>query len=95
MKAICLNNHSHGIPANYTLDLPLDIAIAGINRLFFDRNRVDVGSIRGKWHIGAMLFGAGMQGGEDLNDAIFSLIFQHPIQGFEPFDDFKSIFRQM
>ncbi len=42
MNAIGLDDHRHGVPADVAFDAPLDLAIAGIGRLFLGRDGVDV-----------------------------------------------------
>jgi hypothetical protein len=42
VETVCFDDHCHGVPANITLDAPLDFAVTGIRRLFFRRYRIDV-----------------------------------------------------
>ena len=42
---IRLDDHRHRVPANDRLDPPFNVEIAGIRRLFLDRNGVDVGRL--------------------------------------------------
>ena len=42
MEPVGFHDHGQGVPAHIAFDAPLDFAVAGISRLFFDGNRVDV-----------------------------------------------------
>src|SRR6056297_3604591 len=42
---VCLNYHSHSIPANEAFDLPFNLPVAGIRIFLAGRYCVDIGSI--------------------------------------------------
>src|SRR6266705_5668090 len=47
IQTIGFHNHRHSVPAHVAFDASLDLSIAGIGRLFFRRNRIDIGGIDG------------------------------------------------
>src|SRR5215470_13049248 len=47
METVGLHDHRHGVPTNVTLDAAFNLPVAGIRRLLFCRNRINVGSVDG------------------------------------------------
>ncbi len=41
--AIGIDDHGHGVPANEALDAGFNLPVAGIGRLLFEGNRVEIG----------------------------------------------------
>ena len=42
VRPVGIHDHRHGVPADVALDPPLDLAVAGVRRLLFNRDGVEV-----------------------------------------------------
>src|SRR6202789_2238173 len=80
-----LDDHRRGVPADIAANMLLDLAIAGMRRLGFGRNRVDVSGVGGKGQLRALAARRGNNRVEDVVDLADSLEGLDGIEGVQPF----------
>ena len=85
------HHHRRGIPADEALDPALEVGAAGHQHLFVGRDRVDVGGVRGKGELDAVLPGVNGELFEQPGDLCRAAALQHIIKRVEPLSCFGGV----
>ena len=89
LLAVGAHDHRHGIPADDALDAALDLAVAGVGRLFVGRDRVDVGRVGRERHGHARVGGVNLELSQDLLRALGPRPFQQVVERIDPVSKFQ------
>ena len=80
-----LDDDRGGVPAHVAADELLDLAVAGMGRLLFGRDGVDIGGVGGEGQLCALSPGGGDHRIEDFVDLANALERRDRIERVEPF----------
>ncbi len=82
--AVGAHHHGHRVPADEALDAALDVPVAGIGGLLFDRDRVDVGRVGGEREAHPAPLGIALQEPQQVVDPIGTLRVQDVLKRVDP-----------
>ena len=86
-----LDHHGHGVPADQTLDTPLQVAVARLGRLAFGGNSVDVGRVGGERQFDARADRLVLQLSEKVAGPVGAFGLKDRVERVEPLPRFKGI----
>ena len=83
--AVGPHDHRHSVPAQDAFDPPLDVAVAGVDWLLVDRDRVHIRRVGRERQIDPLTIGDLVENREQVLHPLGPLGVEHVLQRFEPF----------
>lgn len=85
-------HHRHGVPAVDVFDAPLDLDVAGVGGLLFERDGVAIGGVQRRILDDDVGIGEVVaDGAEQLLGPVWTLRSQHGVDRFQPFLQFQVV----